>query len=136
MKFSGIVALAMALTLIFSSAGTVLAQDENDNELILRVAMQDDMKTTNPLVAGDVWTWNVLRFIYDGPMNEDPETEELIPYIAVGSANNSDDLDTIDWNDCTIGNFGFNPRDSWGRNSNIGEAIIFYDFEGVKWHDN
>ena len=35
------------------------------NELILRVAMQDDIKTLNPLVANDVWTWNVIGWVFD-----------------------------------------------------------------------
>lgn len=124
-------AVMLVLTVIFSGlAGMGQAQYD---ELILRVAMQDDLKTTNPLTGGDVWTWNVIGYLYDGPINVNPETEELIPYIAVGSAVSSTSLDYIDWTDCNIGEFDFTPASTW--NSDFGEAIIFYDFEDVYWHD-
>ncbi len=109
----------------------VCSQEE---ELILRVAMQDDIRTTNPLNAGGVWTWNVLQWLYDSPVFNDFETDEQVPYIAVGSANRSTDLSQIDWSDCTIGTFGYNPKDTWA-DQNKSEATIFYDFTGVTWHD-
>ncbi len=40
--------------------------DDNGQQLILRVAMQDDIKTLNFLTAGDVWTWNVIGWVFDG----------------------------------------------------------------------
>jgi ABC-type transport system substrate-binding protein len=121
--------------MIFSSIGLVAASaTRQDTELILKVAMQDDIKTLNPLNAGDVWTWNVVGYLYDGPINVNPETDELVPYICIGSANQSADLTTVDWDDCTIGTFGFNPKNTWGSPSKA-EATIFYDFTGVTWHD-
>ncbi len=124
-------AIILVVAVVFSGlSGLGQAQDD---ELILRVAMQDDIKTTNPLTAGDVWTWNVVGYLYDGPINVNPETEELIPYIAVGTAASSTSLDIVDWSDCDIGEFGFSDQTTW--NSNIGEAIVFYDFEDVYWHD-
>ena len=106
-----------------------------DDELILRIAMQDDIKTTNPLTSGDVWTWNVIGYLYDGPINVNPETDEIIPYIAVGSATTHVLIDEgeINWNDCNIGEFDYTPASTW--NSTNSEAIIFYDFENVFWHD-
>ncbi len=125
-----VIAVMVAFAILFSGlAGISQAQDD---ELILRVAMQDDLKTTNPLTAGDVWTWNVIGYLYDGPMNTNPDTDELIPYIAIGSASTLDD-GIIDWTDCNIGDFDYTPNSTW--NSTIGEAIIFYDFEDVYWHD-
>lgn len=152
MKMSGIdrkvngkvVGFAVAVTfLMVASSFSVICTADNTRqgeELILNVAMQDDLKTLNPLGAGDVWTWNVVGYLYDGPINADPETEQLIPYIAVGSANLSSSVLTdadVDWSDCTVGTFGFSPRNQWAdQTSNaIGETIIFYDFENVKWHD-
>ena len=126
MKF---LAIMLVFAVIFSGlAGISQAQDD---ELILRVAMQDDMKTTNPLVAGDVWTWNVIGYLYDGPINVNPDTDEIIPYIAVGTAD--DPGDTVEWADCQIGRFDYTQNSTW--NSTIGEAIVFYDFEDVYWHD-
>jgi parallel beta-helix repeat protein len=101
----------------------------------LRVAMQDDIKSLNPLVATDTWSHMILDRIYDTPMNTNPRTDEIIPYIAVGSANYSHKTQGWTWDDCSIGNFGFNPKDTWTGNTKIGEAVIFYDFTNVKWHD-
>lgn len=125
-----ILAVVLGFSVIFS--GLAAIGQAQDDELILRVAMQDDIKTTNPLTAGDVWTWNVVGYLYDGPINVNPETEKLIPYIAVGSASTLDD-DIIDWTDCNIGEFDYTPASTW--NSDIGEAVVFYDFENVYWHD-
>ncbi len=111
--------------------GSVLAQEE---ELVLRVAMQNSMRTTNPLNAGTVEDWNVLQWLYDSPVFTDFETDELVPYIAVGSANQSTDLSQIGWSDCTIGTFGYNPKYTW-MDQNRSEATIFYDFTDVTWHD-
>lgn len=131
------VAVAITLMMVFSSFGIVAASGtRQDDELILRVAMQDDLKTLNPLTAGDVWTWNVVGYLYDGPINVNPDTDKLIPYIAVGSANQSDDLSTVEWSDCTVGTFGFDPQDEWTDPGVRAEATIFYDFTGVTWHDN
>jgi len=128
------VAITVAIMMVVSSLGQVMAATRQDEELILRVAMQDDIKTLNPLGAGDVWTWNVVGYLYDGPINVNPETDELVPYICIGSANQSTDFSTIDWNDNTIGVFGFDPQIEW-TDPNKAEATIFYDFTGVTWHD-
>lgn len=106
---------------------------QEDESLILRVAMQDDIKTTNPLVATDRWTHDVIDWLYDTPVRLDEE-DELIPYIAVGTASRSADLSSIDWSDCTVGDFDYNPASSW-QNASIKEATIFYDFTDVTWHD-
>ncbi|MCK5037561.1 MAG: PKD domain-containing protein [Thermoplasmata archaeon] len=104
----------------------------------LRIAMQSDMMTTNPLIAGDDWTWMVLERIYDAPMRANTDTDELMPYIAVGSANVSGiggDA-TWGWDDLDIGAFGMTPQADWNLTSGIAEATIFYDFTGVTWHDD
>lgn len=106
-----------------------------DDELILRVAMQDDLKTTNPLLtSGDVWTWNALKWIYDSPVLADSSTGDIIPYIAVGTAESADDLATIGWDDCSIGRFDYLSETEWNDSSKP-EAIVFYDFTDVYWHD-
>ncbi|MCK4266407.1 MAG: Ig-like domain-containing protein, partial [Thermoplasmata archaeon] len=127
-------AIAIVIVLLASVLVQPTASSQDDEELILRVAMQDDMKTTNPLVAGDVWTWNVLKWLYEGATMTDPETDELVPYIAVGSANQSSELSSIDWDDCTVGNFGYCSKNTW-ENASKPEAVVFYDFEDVYWHD-
>ena len=136
-----VVILSMCLFL----PATVMSMDIG-NEVMLgegtfRIAMQDDLKTLNPLTVPDTWTWNVLQWIYDEPMYINPENGEFIPYIAVGSANTSMTIGAgqVDWADCDIGNFNFAPKLTWGQEvsgSNIGEAIIFYDFTNVTFHND
>jgi len=133
------IALLFTLMMVMSPMSTPVttAETRQSSELILRVAMQDDMKGLNPVTVSDVWSWNVLGYLYDGPLNSNPATDELIPYIAVGSANLSAKTEGWDWSDCTISNFGFNPKDTWNPTGRkLGEAVIFYDFENVFWHDN
>lgn len=105
-----------------------------DYEVVLRVATPEPVRTLNPLNAGDTWSWLVLQWIYDGAVLRDVTTGEILPYIAVGSANQSNELTTVDWSDCTVGNFGFNPNGTW-EDEGKPEATIFYDFTGVRWHD-
>ncbi len=135
-----IVGIALLFTFMMvlssvSASATSTGTRQESSELILRVAMQDDIKGLNPLTVSDVWSWNVLGYLFDGPVSVNPATDELIPYVAVGSANASTKTEGWTWDDCTIGNFGFNPKDSWTGNAKVGEAVIFYDFENVKWHD-
>ncbi|MFO7618280.1 MAG: ABC transporter substrate-binding protein [Thermoplasmata archaeon] len=59
----------------------------------------------------------------------------MIPYITVGSANLSVKSEGWTWDDKDIGNFNFNPRDTWTSPAQVGEAVIFYDFTNVTWHD-
>jgi len=134
------IALVFAMLMLFSSFAAASNGTRQDDDLILRVAMQDDIKTTNPLTAGDVWTWNVIGYLYDGPINVNPETEALIPYIAVGTAATSTSIDSgeVSWDDCDVGEFEFSDKSTWGTSipdSTIGETIVFYDFEDVFWHD-
>jgi ABC-type transport system substrate-binding protein len=123
-------AILLALTMIlppFFASGQA-----QENELVLRVAMQDDMKGTNPITVSDVWSWDVLQWIYERPILADYDSKKLMPYIAIGSANLSGK--TGSWSDCDIGNFGYSPQSDWA-NSSKQEAIVFYDFNNVKWHD-
>ncbi|MCK5038193.1 MAG: hypothetical protein KAS16_03760, partial [Thermoplasmata archaeon] len=137
MRTSGkVISVGICIILLLSSLGMMTSTGQTDDDItyILRVAMQDDVKTLNPLVAGDVWTWNVVGYMYESPLYSDPDTDELVPYIAVGSANLSTSQDVVNWDDCTIGNFGYSPKETWS-NSSRQETTIFYDFTGVRWHD-
>ncbi|MBU4070887.1 MAG: Ig-like domain-containing protein [Candidatus Thermoplasmatota archaeon] len=123
------VILAMLLLAGALAPGLVTSQD---SELILRVAMQDDMKGTNPLTVNDVWSNMVLQWIYEYPIMVDYDSQEIMPYIAIGTANLSGKVDS--WDDCSIGNFGYSPKNTWA-NASFQEAIVFYDFTNVTWHD-
>ncbi|MEW5936601.1 MAG: ABC transporter substrate-binding protein [Candidatus Thermoplasmatota archaeon] len=122
--------LIIVSILVLPSAFTT-AQSAHDTreELVLRVAMQDDVKTLNPLVAGDVWTWNVLGWLYDTPMYKDLATVQLLPYIANGTTNataesyfNYDDPSSL-------------PAEELAK-SPIGKVCtVWYNFTNVRWHD-
>ncbi len=144
-KSIGIVVMAFVFVfaMVLSSFTTAVAAPEltrqEDESLILRIAMQDDVKTTNPLVGGDVWTWNVIGYLYESPINTD-EAGNIIPYIAVGTSSQTTKTDptTYTWDDCTIGEFEFTPNEGgtqWQPNSEVGETTVFYDFTDVYWHD-
>jgi len=128
----GIIITCVVCALVLSSFGNVIGQD-GEEELILRVAMQDDIKTLNPLNAGDVWSWNVVGYLYDNPINKNAELETFRPYIAVGTVSTYRIL-PLDWADCTIGDFNYTPKVYW-EDENKPEAIVFYDFSDVYWHD-
>ncbi|MCK5396804.1 MAG: right-handed parallel beta-helix repeat-containing protein, partial [Thermoplasmata archaeon] len=107
----------------------------------LRIAIQNDFKTLNPLAASDAWNWNICDYIYESPVAINHETGGIMPYIAVGSANTSTSIDTgdLDWADCDTGVFEFTPKSTWGwedPSSDVGEVIIFYDFNNVTFHDD
>ena len=74
-------------------------------------------------------------FVYEGATKYDQDTGLLVPYIAVGSANEFHNNSDITWDNCNVGNFGYSPKDAW-ENSSKPEIIIFYDFENVYWHDD
>lgn len=117
--FLVLVLIMSAFTLIVSDIAT--AQEE---ELILRVATQDELKTRNILAAGDVWTHVVLDPVYDTVAKTDPETEELLPYILKGTDVN--------------GNGKFDEAEYGIFNSITGNPLrvtAFYDFNFVYFHD-
>ncbi len=145
-RSKGIAALSIAFVFVMVLSAFPVAvaapdagtRQSEDDTYILKVAMQDDLKTLNPLVAGDVWTWNVIGYLYEGPLNSDPNTDEIIPYIAVGSANGTGKGadDAWGWDDMNQGIFGFTPEEDWDPGmTGLAETTIFYDFTDVTWHD-
>ena len=127
-KFLTLVILVMLVSSAFSAVG------QEDESLILRISMQDDIKTLNPLVAEDIWTHNVIDWLYDTPvkLNED---DEQIPYIAVGTASVIYQPGPTNWNHCTIGEFDYDDKSFWENASSANEATIFYDFTDVMWYN-
>ncbi len=122
----------VAFFLVAAAIVPAPASSQAEDGLILRVAVQGELQSTNPFYTGiDHWTHLMTRWIYDTPVFLDDEGK-IRPYIAVGSAN-STGLGT-DWSGCEIGNFGYSPKSTWTDSSHP-EAVIFYDFTNVMWHD-
>jgi len=51
----------------------------------LKIGMQDEPKHLNPFKASDVWSWNVIGFLYEGLYTHQPQTFEIIPWLAEGN---------------------------------------------------
>jgi len=124
--------LLAALPVVSSQAARGVPQDgaapaaaRAVDDIVLRVAMQDDVKSLNPLVAGDVWTWNVLGYIYDTPMSTDLiDSSKFIPYIATHSSN------------CSASSlFNYDNRSEWEPLAKYGQITVHYDFTNVFFHD-
>jgi ABC-type transport system substrate-binding protein len=123
-----IACLAIAILFLIPAVPNAAAQSP---EITFRAGIPQSL-STNPLAAGP-GSWNVLGLIYEGATARNPETGELVPYIAVGSGNTSTSAN-ISWSDCDVGNFGYSPKATWANPAKP-EIVIFYDFENVRWHD-
>ncbi len=94
-----------------------------DNELILRVAIQEDIKTLNYLSANDVWTWDVIGWVFDGlTWRNSSNNDHIEPWAA-------------EW-------FHHGPNSTWATepyadNDNNDDFLNWTVKlrEGIKWHD-
>ncbi len=108
-SLSFLVVFLMVLSAV-NTAGTTQVTEKNDVEITtsepdiqisknkapqyLRIGMQDDMKHLNTVTAQDVWDWNVLGWLMDGPINRDKISKKPMPWMAE-SWNYSSDNPTV-----------------------------------------
>ncbi len=50
----------------------------------LMIGGQDEPKTLNPLKMQDVWSWNACMLLYESLYSRNPQTFEIIPWLAEG----------------------------------------------------
>ncbi|MFQ5910557.1 MAG: ABC transporter substrate-binding protein, partial [Thermoplasmata archaeon] len=93
------------------------------DELVLRVGVNDDMKTRNYLRILDKWTMATLDPIYDTVAKFEKETEEPLPYIVLGV--DADDSGVFD-----LKEYGTFEKENLPR-----EVTAYYDLNGVYFHD-
>ncbi|MFO7619290.1 MAG: ABC transporter substrate-binding protein, partial [Thermoplasmata archaeon] len=126
--------VCVTIAILQSGIQTGIGQEGAEEIDILRCAIKEAPSTNmlNPF-GEEMGGRRILNLVYDSATKYHPDTGNLMPYIAVGSANTSGKAET--WDDCTIGNFGYSPKEVW-KESGKPEIIIFYDFEGVHWHDD
>ena len=126
--------LFMALTMfvaIFSVQSPTQNASAQAAPFVVNVGVQDEMKTRN-LIRGfffgtDVWTADALNPVAESTIQTNPETQEVLPYVAVGTdVNGNGKLDANE-----VGEFS-NVQGIAGRES---EWITFYSIKGMKWHD-
>ena len=72
-RIRGFVAVCVTFALVLSGLGMVGGQVEDD-EIVLRIAVQEDMQTLNPLHLADGWSSKALELIYDRPIHIDSGT--------------------------------------------------------------
>lgn len=126
------ICISIIMVLLLSSFQISLGQEDGE-PAILRCAIEK-IQNTNPLKE-DAASWKILGLVYEGATKYNSDTNSLVPYIAVGSANESHNTLNPTWEDCTVGNFGYSPKAVW-EDSRKPEIIIFYDFENIYWHDD
>ncbi|MEM3444673.1 MAG: ABC transporter substrate-binding protein [Thermoplasmata archaeon] len=73
---------------------------------VFKIGFQSDLKSLNPCIANDVWSWNVIGFIYDTLSGTQKGTDEPIPWVA----------------------------ESWSSDETSLEWTVKIR-QGVKWHD-
>ena len=109
-----------------------LADDEGTRaDEFLRVGAQDDTKMINYwgyAHSPDVWTSNVLAPVYEGVGQEDPTTEEPVPYLLKGI--DADDSGTFD-----LDEYGVYRREDTGVPEDALRVTAYYDFNGAIFHD-
>jgi ABC-type transport system substrate-binding protein len=109
-------------------AGTGAGEEPLQSGLTLRVGTLGDISTTNVFgykISPNGWTANVLDPLYDGVLQTDPDTDQLLPYIARGvDADESGQLEQDE-----VGVFAKEAgTDQW-------TVTVYYDLNGVKFHD-
>ena len=93
------------------------------DDLVLRVGVNDDMKTRNYLRILDKWTMATLDPVYDTVAKFEKETEEPLPYIVLGV--DADDSGVFD-----LDEYGTFEKESLPR-----EVTAYYDLNDVYFHD-
>jgi len=100
-------ALAVLMVLVIISSSFVSAERTGDAEHstpapkawpyggVFKIGFQSDLKSLNPCVASDVWSWNVIGLVYDTLARTSKDTMEPIPWVAENWS--EDTPDHLNW---------------------------------------
>ena len=110
------------------------------DQLILRVAMQDDIKTLNPISAGDVWTWNVIGWMFDGltwrnSSNHDHVEPWAVDYFHHGSESTWDTSVGYPDNDKNTDYRNWTAKLTHGIKQVTTADGKTHTIQAIKWHD-
>ena len=130
---SAILAVFVMSVLVMGSVPIgALADDEGTRaDEVLRIGAQDDTKMINYwgyAHSPDVWTSNVLAPVYEGVGQEDPATEDPVPYLLKGI--DADGSGTFD-----LDEYGVYRREDTGDPEEALKVTAYYDFNGAIFHD-
>ncbi|MEE9174223.1 MAG: ABC transporter substrate-binding protein [Thermoplasmata archaeon] len=120
--------LVLSMLAAFSAFVPWTQVAEAQEPFILNVSVQDEMKTRNAIrfnfFTGDVWTADVMGPVFDGTIQEHPETLARLPYVMVGTDVNGD------------GNLDMGEVGTFARETTDPEFwTAFYDVTDLRFHD-
>ncbi|MCK4367273.1 MAG: ABC transporter substrate-binding protein [Thermoplasmata archaeon] len=128
-KLLQVVTLALAFQMVFLSLPAEVVGDSDDletrQEVVLRVGIYNDMKTTNYLSCSDIWTALILDPVYDRVGRVNQATQEPVPYLLKGIDADEDGV-------FELGEYGVYKKKA---GTNQLEVTAYYDFNGVYFHD-
>jgi ABC-type transport system substrate-binding protein len=120
-----IVTIALCFLLLLpSSCFFEGGEGGGSNKAILKAAVQAEMRTTNILNSDHLSTSYVLDLCYETVMKIEPNREELVPHVLVGTETNG----VAGLQNEEIGIFGFLP-------GSTDEVVAYYDFTNARFHD-
>ena len=93
MTSRGLKSAAVALTLAFTltHAGTVASEEDRPGGTMV-VTYKDDVSTFDPAIGYDWQNWSMIKSLFDGLMDYNPGTTELIPDLAESYSSSEDGL--------------------------------------------
>jgi len=145
---TSLVAIIIVGILTFSGLNISMEKAESaEPAIILKAAVQDEMKTKNILGSNDVWTSHVLWQSFEGVLQADPNTLNPVPYILVGFEQGHNTQ--IDAEDRVLppDGVGFLPMPEHDyihpellppqteADAGKHEIVAYYDLNGVLFHD-
>jgi ABC-type transport system substrate-binding protein len=150
---SCIIAMIVVGLLAVPGLNTMVGPAEAE-EVVLKAAVQDEMKTTNILNGNDVWTSHVLWQSYEGVIQSDPNTLDPVPYVLMGLETNGDKgLQAGERMLPPVAPTGFLPGEASGKDlrhdaafqdaltgytdadKDRNQIIAYFNFENLYFHD-
>src|SRR5438128_12464340 len=77
-RWIGLAAL-VSLALLASRVAPTWGQNRGDSMI---VTFKDDISTLDPAIGYDCQNWSIIKSIYDGLMDYEPGTTNLVPHVA------------------------------------------------------
>ena len=84
--------LAILVAAALAAPGAALAQDEQPNGGTMTVTYKDDVSTLDPAIGYDWQNWSMIKSLFDGLMDYEPGTTELVNDLAEDYAISDDGL--------------------------------------------
>ena len=83
---------ALGLVLLAAAAPAALAQDQPQQGGTMTVTYKDDVSTLDPAIGYDWQNWSMIKSLFDGLMDYEPGTTDLVPDLALSHELSEDGL--------------------------------------------